>query len=241
LRRPWLPRPLKWLLIALLMLTWKLLYYAPNTLCALQMQQRKAKNSSRTWRLMFPGERLWLPYSRASMQFYARCVLPYAIYRFGLLPALFLPLGTAAWLAVLLNSLLAELITNVHAFLIIVPNHAGDDVHRYLEPSRDRAEFYLRQVMGSVNYPGGKDLGDFLYGYLNYQIEHHVWPDLPMLKYRQAAPRLRAICLKHGVPYLEEPLPRRLRRLGAILMGDASMRVAQPLPSATPNAAPTQT
>ncbi len=74
--------------------------------------------------------------------------------------------------------------------------------------------------------PGGSDARDFLMGDLNYQIEHHVWPDLPMLKYRQAAPRLKAICARHGVPYVEEPLATRFGKLWAILMGDASMRRA---------------
>ncbi|HWS28007.1 MAG TPA: fatty acid desaturase [Xanthomonadales bacterium] len=232
------PRPLKWLLAMVLMSTWKLSYYAPNTLWALQQQRliraqtpEQAKSqplptAGTVWRLLYPGERLLLPLSRRALEFYARCVLPYGLIRFGLIPALFLPLGTWAWAAVLINSLLAEVIANIHAFVIIVPNHAGDDVWRFHGRVKDKAEFYLRQVTGSVNYPGGSDARDFLMGYLNYQIEHHVWPDLPMLKYRQAAPRLKAICAKHGVPYIEQNVFARFRRMWAILMGDADMRRA---------------
>jgi fatty acid desaturase len=235
LRARALPRPLKWLFAAILMFTWKLSYYAPNTLWALQQRDlRKAAapgdpplpTPGTVWRLLYPGERLLLPITRRGMQFWLRCVLPYAAFRFGLLPALFLPLGTWAWAAVLINSVLAELYANAHAFAIIVPNHAGDDLWRFDEPSRHRGEYYLRQIVGSVNYPGGSDRADFCMGYLNYQIEHHLWPDLPMLKYRQAAPRVKAICARYGVPYVEESVPRRFRRLWAILMGDASMRRA---------------
>jgi fatty acid desaturase len=75
-----------------------------------------------------------------------------------------------------------------------------------------------------VNYPGGTDLKDFLLGYLNYQIEHHFWPDLPLLKYRQAKPELRAICQRHGVPYIEESVFLRFGKLWSILMGDAEMK-----------------
>ena len=232
------PRPLKWLLALLLMATWKLTYYAPNTLWALQQQRlsraqtpEQAKSqplptAGTVWRLLYPGERLLLPLTGRALVFYARCVLPYGLIRFGLIPALFLPLGTWAWAAVLINSLLAEIIANIHAFVIIVPNHAGDDVWRFDGRVKDKAEFYLRQVTGSVNYPGGSDGKDFLMGYLNYQIEHHVWPDLPMLKYRQAAPRLKAICARHGVPYIEQNVFARFRRMWAILMGDAEMRRA---------------
>lgn len=231
LRLAALPRPLKWLLVALLMLSWKWSYYAPNTLWALQQRElRRAApqlpTPGRVPRLLYPGERLLLPLSRRGLAFWARCVLPYAALRFGLLPALFLPLGSWAWAAVLLHSVLAELYANAHAFVIIVPNHAGADLWRFEGPARDRAEFYLRQVTGSVNYPGGTDRRDFLMGFLNYQIEHHLWPDLPMLKYREAAPRVKAICAHHGVPYVEEGVWTRFRRLWAILMGTASMRRA---------------
>jgi fatty acid desaturase len=232
-----LPAPLKWLLIALLMLTWKLSYYAPNTFWAWR-QQLQAKQSgsaadtpdmANAWRLLYPGERLLLPLTPRAWHFWLRSALPYAGYRFGLIPALFLPLGTWAWAAVLINSLLAELIANVHAFVIIVPNHAGDDLYRFDGRIRSRGEFYLRQVLGSVNYPGGNDRADFLQGHLNYQIEHHVWPDLPMLKYRQAAPKLKAICAHHGVPYIEQSVWRRFGKLFQIMTGSRDMRRAAPL------------
>jgi len=233
-----LPRLLKYVAVVLLMATWKLSYYAPNTFWALQQQRRIRAQSpeqakaeplptpGNVWRLLYPGERLLLPMSRRALEYWLRCVLPYGLFRFGLIPALFLPLGTWAWAAVLINSILAEVIANVYAFVIIVPNHAGDDVWRFEGRVRDKSEFYVRQITGSVNYPGGSDRRDFLLGYLNYQIEHHVWPDLPMLKYRQAAPRLKAICAKHGVPYIEESVFKRFARLWAILMGDAHMRRA---------------
>jgi fatty acid desaturase len=165
-----------------------------------------------------------LPVTAWGLEFWARCVLPYALFRFGLVPALFLPLGTTAWAAVLLNSLLAEIVANAITFFIIGPNHSGDDVHAFDAPPRTKAEFYLHQAAGSVNYRGGRDLSDFLLGHLNYQIEHHFWPDLPLLKYRQAAPRLKAICARHGVPYIEDSVFRRFGKLWAVLMGDASLR-----------------
>lgn len=230
-----LPPPLKWLLIGVLMCSWKLLYYAPNTYWAWRQHRRRgvdrtptevAEHAGNAWRLFYPGERLLLPLGRPAMAFWLRCLLPYAALRFGLIPLLFLPLGEAAWAAVLINSLLAELFANLHAFCIIVPNHAGDDLYRFDRRFNGRAEFYLRQITGSVNYRGGSDLRDFLLGYLNYQIEHHVWPDLPMLKYRQAAPKLRQICARHGVPYIEDSVFRRFGKLWAILTGSASMRRA---------------
>ena len=74
----------------------------------------------------------------------------------ALRPALFLPLGGWAWLSVLVNSLLAEAVTNAHAFLMIVPNHAGDDLYRFDGPVKGgKGEFYVRQIVGSANYRCG--------------------------------------------------------------------------------------
>ncbi|GAB2492360.1 fatty acid desaturase family protein [Arenimonas alkanexedens] len=239
------PRPVKGLLIILLMMTWKLSYYAPNTFFALK-QHRKIRAQSaaqantdplpnmgdvKCW--VIPGEKVMLPVTAWGAEFWLRCVLPYGLVRFGIVPALFLPLGMGAWLAVLVNSLLAEVVANVITFVTIAPNHTGDDIHRFDTGPRSRGEFYLQQCAGSVNYPGGTDLQDYLQGYLNYQIEHHVWPDLPLLKYRQAAPELKAICRKHGVPYIEESVFKRFGRLWSIMMGDTNMlRTGAPAPAA---------
>ncbi len=240
IRHPAVPRPVKWLLIVLLMMTWKLTYYAPNTFWALKQHQRiraQTPEQQRTQplptmgtvnRIVIPGEKVVLPVTSWGLQFYLRCVMPYALFRFALLPALFLPLGTDAWLAVLVNSVLAEIVANVVTFVTIAPNHTGEDVYAFDDPCRNRAEFYVRQAAGSVNYPGGTDLQDFLQGYLNYQIEHHFWPDLPLLKYRQAAPRLKEICRRHGVPYIEESVFRRFGKLWSIMMGDSDMRRERP-------------
>lgn len=229
-----MPRPVKWLLIAFVAATWKWIYYAPNTLWAYRQhrrlkavlpEQRGAMPTAGTiWRIVAPGERLLLPVTRGGIAFYVRCVLPYAALRFGVVPALFLPLGVDAFWAVLMTSLMAEVLANVHSFLIIAPNHTGDDLHRFDGGMRGRAEFQLQQVTGSVNYPGGRDLPDFLQGYLNYQIEHHLWPDLPALKYRQAAPEVRRICRAHGVPYVEQSVFVRVGKLLSIMVGRSSMK-----------------
>merc|ERR1719183_3323933 len=68
------------------------------------------------------------------------------------------------------------------------------------------------------------DVNDFLHGWLNYQIEHHCWPQLSMLSYQKAAPQLRAICEKHGVPYVQESVFTRLKRTADVMIGKDDMR-----------------
>jgi len=42
---------------------------------------------------------------------------------------------------------------------------------------------------------------DWWMGYLNYQIEHHLFPSMPQFKNRLIAPRVRALFEKHGLAY----------------------------------------
>ena len=56
------------------------------------------------------------------------------------------------------------------------------------------------------------------------QIEHHVWPDLSMYSYQEGAPQMRAICEKHGVPYLQHNVFWRVKKTVDIMTGATSMR-----------------
>ena len=46
----------------------------------------------------------------------------------------------------------------------------------------------------------------FLSGHLCYQIEHHLFPDLPANRLPQIAERVRAVCDKFDLPYTTGPL-----------------------------------
>jgi linoleoyl-CoA desaturase len=46
-------------------------------------------------------------------------------------------------------------------------------------------------------------------GNLSFQIEHHLFPDLPSNRYAELAPRVREICERYGLPYTSGTLPRQ--------------------------------
>lgn len=221
------PRPLKWLVIAFFACTWKLTYYAPNTFHILWRERQRRAGARLLPESREAFLRTLLPFSREGLAFWWQCALPYVAFRFMALPALFLPLGAGAAANALLNLLAAELVANAWAFFIIVPNHSGEDLHRFEDKAKDKAEYYLRQVVGSTNFTCGTDTVDFLQGFLNYQVEHHLWPRLPPLKLQQAQPEVKALCAKYGIPYVQESVHRRAARLVRLLLGDASMRVAR--------------
>ena len=45
-----------------------------------------------------------------------------------------------------------------------------------------------------------------LSGNLGYQIEHHLFPDLPSNRYAEISVRVRALCEKYDLPYTTGPL-----------------------------------
>jgi fatty acid desaturase len=139
------------------------------------------------------------------------------------MPVAFLPLGPWAATSALLNSLFAELLTNLHTFLVIGPNHTGSDLYRFDARPGSRGEHYARQVIGSANYTCGTDVVDFAHMWLNYQIEHHLFPDLPMRKYQQMQPRVKELCARHGIAYTQESVLTRFRKMVEVMVGDAHM------------------
>jgi fatty acid desaturase len=83
------------------------------------------------------------------------------------------------------------------------PNHKGMPIL----PENSRADFLTRQVLTSRNITGGKFVTFFMGG-LNYQIEHHLFPDMPRRHLREASNIVKAHCLLLDIPYTETGLMR---------------------------------
>jgi fatty acid desaturase len=84
--------------------------------------------------------------------------------------------------------------------------------------------------MGSANYHCGGEFTDYMSCWLNYQIEHHLFPDLPMRQYSRIQPEVKALCEKHGIPYRQESVFRRFGRLLDVAVGKTSMRQLEAFP-----------
>jgi fatty acid desaturase len=83
------------------------------------------------------------------------------------------------------------------------PNHKGMPILS----GDEQADFLRRQVLTSRNVRGGV-LVDFVFGGLNYQIEHHLFPSMPRPNLRRSQPLVREFCQQHGVAYHETTLLR---------------------------------
>lgn len=78
------------------------------------------------------------------------------------------------------------------------PNHKGMPVLN----EEQSADFLRRQVLTSRNMRGGP-IADTVFGGLNYQIEHHLFPSMPRPALRRAQLIVRAFCAERGVAYRE--------------------------------------
>jgi NADPH-dependent stearoyl-CoA 9-desaturase len=61
-------------------------------------------------------------------------------------------------------------------------------------------QWYLRQLLGSANFNAGPVLR-LMSGHLCYQIEHHLYPDLPCNRLHEISVRVRQVCDKYDLPY----------------------------------------
>jgi len=100
-----------------------------------------------------------------------------------------------------------------------VLNHSGRPV---VEGGHSLSHLRL-QVLTSRNVPGGWFI-DWFMGGLNYQIEHHLFPDMPRHNLRQVIPKVKEMCAEHGIDYCEtgfwkgyEEVFSTLKRVGNFL------------------------
>jgi linoleoyl-CoA desaturase len=106
----------------------------------------------------------------------------------------------------------ANIVRNVWAYAIIFCGHFPDQTYTFSQDETDgesRGGFYVRQLLGAANIEGSP-LFHVLSGNLGYQVEHHLYPDMPSTRYAEIAPRVKDICKRYGLPYNTGPFHRQL-------------------------------
>ena len=120
--------------------------------------------------------------------------------------------GRDALRATLAADFSANVLRNVWAYMIIFCGHFPDQTYTFSEDEvqdETRGGFYVRQLLGAANIEGSP-LFHVISGNLGYQVEHHLYPDMPSTRYGEIAPRVRAICEKYELPYNTGPLFKQL-------------------------------
>ncbi len=125
--------------------------------------------------------------------------------------ALFPALSGRRWRRTLAANAAANLVRNLWTYVVIFCGHFPDGAEKFTAEALDeesRADWYLRQMLGAANIDAGPLLA-FSTGNLCYQIEHHLFPDLPSNRLAEVAVRVRAVCEKYDLPYTSGSLVRQ--------------------------------
>ncbi len=132
----------------------------------------------------------------------------------------------------------ANIVRNVWAYAIIFCGHFPDQTYTFSEEEtadESRGGYYVRQLLGAANIEGSP-LFHVISGNLGYQVEHHLYPDMPSTRYAEIAPRVREICERYELPYNTGPF---LKQLGTVQR--TILRLAVPGGSRVRSPAPTET
>jgi len=62
------------------------------------------------------------------------------------------------------------------------------------------ADFFAVQTAGTVSFRTGR-LGRFLCSGLEYQVEHHLFPNISHVHYPEVSVVVREFCAEHGLSY----------------------------------------
>jgi linoleoyl-CoA desaturase len=111
--------------------------------------------------------------------------------------------------------LTANVVRNVWAYAIIFCGHFPDQTYTFSEEEtadETRGAYYVRQLLGAANIEGSP-LFHVISGNLGYQVEHHLYPDMPSTRYAEIAPRVKELCERYGLPYNSGPF---LKQLGMV-------------------------
>ena len=156
---------------------------------------------------MIRGEKTWAEAQDAFGRFLRKSG-PQALKDYVIFPVLsgpFAPLTFA-------GNATANFIRNWWASSVIFCGHFPEGVQTFsIEETEDesKAGWYYRQVCGSANFTGGRWL-QILSGNLSFQIEHHLFPDLPASRYEEMSVEVKEICERYGVPYHNQAMHKQL-------------------------------
>ena len=106
----------------------------------------------------------------------------------------------------------ANLVRNLWTHSVIMCGHFPEGVETFEKTSIEgetRGDWYVRQMLGAANISGSKAM-HLMTGNLSFQIEHHLFPDLPSNRYAEIAPEVQALFAKHDLAYVVGSLPTQL-------------------------------
>ncbi len=134
----------------------------------------------------------------------------------------FLPaLSLRRWRRTFAANFTANVVRNLWVYVNIICGHIPDGAETF-DPAvlkdETKGEWYLRQMLGTANYEVSP-LVALSGGHLCYQIEHHLFPDLPSNRLAEVSVPVRELCEKYDLPYNSASLGRQYFRTQRTIHG----------------------
>jgi fatty acid desaturase len=120
--------------------------------------------------------------------------------------------GRKGFKSTLTANFTANIVRNVWSHSIIFCGHFPDQTYTFSQDEvadESKGGWYVRQLLGAANIDGSP-LFHVISGNLGYQVEHHLFPDMPSSRYGEIAPRVRQLCKEYGLPYNTGPFSKQL-------------------------------
>lgn len=109
------------------------------------------------------------------------------------------------WTQILGGFLLMQFICGLILALIFQPAHVIEDTHFCKTDEEGSVEnsWAIHQMMTTSNFANGSILFSWFIGGLNYQIEHHLFPNICHVHYKDIAGIVKSTAAEFDVPYHE--------------------------------------
>ena len=101
-----------------------------------------------------------------------------------------------------------QLLIGLYIGSTFAPNHKG----MLVLDGKTPMDFLRRQVLTSRNVKSSR-FNDYIYGGLNYQIEHHLFPSMPRNRLKDAQEIVMPFCKDHSILYHETGIVRSQREI----------------------------
>lgn len=108
-----------------------------------------------------------------------------------------------AWWQTILGFLLMHFITGLILAFVFQPAHIVGETGFYVADENGSVEnnFAVHQILTTSNCANNSTVFSWFVGGLNFQIEHHLFPNICHIHYKQLSPIVKQTALEYGLPY----------------------------------------
>lgn len=100
---------------------------------------------------------------------------------------------------VLAGNFIVDVLNNYWMAFTLQSSHFTQDLQSF-QDTKKKSVWYKCQVESSINFEASK-LITLMCGHVNYQVEHHLFPDIPSHRYPEISVEVKDICREFNIKY----------------------------------------